>query len=67
MVWGFVSKNVQRVIKFGLLDMAVGSQVATCSIVLEEVMLCQEALGACVVSGGKMDLSKEEGIISIVL
>ena len=47
--------------------MAIGSQVATCSIVLKEVVLRQEALGACVVSRGKMDLSKEEGIVSIVL
>lgn len=47
--------------------MAVGSQVATCSIVLEEVVLRQEALGACVVSRREMDLSKEEGIVSIIL
>lgn len=47
--------------------MAVGSQIATSSIVLEEFVLRQEAQGAGVVPRGEMDLGKEEGIISIIL
>jgi len=61
-----VSKDRKGVLKLPLPDLAVGGEVSTGRIVLNKVMLFEEALGTGVVSSGEVNLSEEKGIIGII-
>ena len=58
-------KYAQRVLEPVLLDMAMGCEVSACWAVVDEIVLCEEALGACIVTGGEMNLSEEESIVGV--
>ena len=61
-----IPQDGQSILIPGLLNVTVSSEISTCRIVVDEIVLRQEALGANVVSSGEMDLSKEEGIVRFI-
>lgn len=61
-----VSQNRQSIFEFALPDLTMGCQVATCRAMFHEIVLVKKALGSCVVTRRKVDLSKKEGIVGIV-
>ena len=65
MRWVLLSKYAQCVLESVLLDLAMGCEVPACRAVVDEIVLCEKAQGACVITGGEMDLSEEESIVGV--
>lgn len=66
MTWVLISKDAECIFEFRLLYLAVGGQVPGCRAMIDETVLREKALRASVVSGGEVDLGKEEGIIGVI-
>ena len=52
-----IPQNIQCFFESGLLNLAMSSKVAASWAVVDEVMLCQKALGPSIVAGGEVYLS----------
>ena len=59
------SQYVQGFLELVLFGLAMCGQVAACGTVVDKVMFGEEALGACVITGGEVYLGKEECIIGV--
>lgn len=66
MSWVLVSEYIECFFEFRLLYLAMSGQVLRCRTMINKIVLGQKALRASIVSGGEMDLSKEEGIIGVI-
>lgn len=62
-----VAQDVQSLFISVLLNLTVSGEVSAGWTVVDEVVFCQEALSSGIITGRKVDLGQEEGIIRISL
>lgn len=60
-----LAKDSKSLLKSALFYQTVSGKIPARRVPCDEVLLREEALGSCIVSGGEMDLSKPECVFII--